>query len=98
MHDTTPDDTAIIAALADELLFRLPALQELAALRREVANVTSREGRIRFDIPALVPLEVVERAYVEHTLSYYEGNKSQAAVALGIDPSTLYRKLNRWGL
>ncbi len=43
-------------------------------------------------------LEVVERAYIEWVLRAEEGNKSRAAEVLGIDPSTLYRKIQRYGL
>lgn len=43
-------------------------------------------------------LEVVERAYILWVLESEGGNKARAAEALGIDPSTLYRKLNRYGM
>jgi len=43
-------------------------------------------------------MEVVERAYIQWVLQAEGGNKSRAAEVLGIDPSTLYRKLNRYGI
>ncbi len=43
-------------------------------------------------------MEVVERAYILWVLQAEGGNKTRAAEVLGIDPSTLYRKLNRYGL
>jgi two-component system response regulator HydG len=43
-------------------------------------------------------MEVVERAYILWVLQSEGGNKSRAAEVLGIDPSTLYRKLNRYGI
>ncbi|HJU90956.1 MAG TPA: sigma-54 dependent transcriptional regulator [Gemmatimonadaceae bacterium] len=43
-------------------------------------------------------LEVVERAYIMWVLQSENGNKSRAAEVLGIDPSTLYRKLSRYGV
>jgi two-component system response regulator HydG len=43
-------------------------------------------------------LEAVERAYIMWVLQSENGNKSRAAEALGIDPSTLYRKLTRYGV
>jgi DNA-binding NtrC family response regulator len=43
-------------------------------------------------------MEVIERAYIEWVLRAESGNKSRAAEVLGIDPSTLYRKLNRYGI
>ncbi len=41
-------------------------------------------------------LEAVERAYIMWVLQSESGNKSRAAEVLGIDPSTLYRKLARY--
>jgi DNA-binding NtrC family response regulator len=43
-------------------------------------------------------LEAIERAYVLWVLQAEGGNKAKAAEVLGIDPSTLYRKLNRYGV
>ncbi|HVZ76845.1 MAG TPA: sigma-54 dependent transcriptional regulator, partial [Gemmatimonadaceae bacterium] len=43
-------------------------------------------------------LEAVERAYIMWVLQTEGGNKSRAAEVLGIDPSTLYRKLSRYGV
>jgi two-component system response regulator HydG len=41
-------------------------------------------------------LEAVERAYILWVLNAEGGNKTRAAEVLGIDPSTLYRKLARY--
>ncbi len=41
-------------------------------------------------------LEVIEQAYISWVLDAEGGNKSRAAEVLGIDPSTLYRKLSRY--
>ena len=41
-------------------------------------------------------LDVIERAYIMYVLQAEGGNKTRAAEALGIDPSTLYRKLSRY--
>ena len=43
-------------------------------------------------------LEAIERAYILWVLQGEGGNKTRAAEALGIDPSTLYRKLSRYGV
>jgi DNA-binding NtrC family response regulator len=43
-------------------------------------------------------LEAIERAYIMWVLGSEGGNKSRAAETLGIDPSTLYRKLTRFGV
>ena len=48
--------------------------------------------------PSNPTLEVIERAYIQWVLESEGGNKAKAAEVLGIDPSTLYRKLNRYGM
>jgi two-component system response regulator HydG len=48
------------------------------------------------DADQLLPLAEVERRYIQKVLGMLDGNKSQAARALGIDRRTLYRKLERF--
>ncbi len=48
--------------------------------------------------PANPSMEVIERAYIQWVLNAEAGNKTRAAEVLGIDPSTLYRKLNRYDI
>jgi len=48
--------------------------------------------------PTNPTLELVERAYIMWVLGAEGGNKARAAEVLGIDPSTLYRKLSRYGV
>lgn len=49
------------------------------------------------DRPAANPtLEVIEQAYITWVLQAEGGNKTRTAEVLGIDPSTLYRKLARY--
>ncbi len=43
-------------------------------------------------------LETIERAYIQFVLQSEQGNKTRAAEVLGIDPSTLHRKLARYGV
>ena len=43
-------------------------------------------------------LETIERAYIQWVLQSEQGNKTRAAEVLGIDPSTLHRKLSRFGV
>ena len=55
--------------------------------------------RLLTDAPPVNPsMEVIERAYILWVLQAEDGNKTRAAEVLGIDPSTLYRKLNRYGI
>ncbi len=49
-------------------------------------------------LPPNPSMEVIERAYIQWVLVAEGGNKTRAAEVLGIDPSTLYRKLNRYGI
>jgi DNA-binding NtrC family response regulator len=49
-------------------------------------------------LPPNPSLEIIERAYIQWVLQAEGGNKTRAAEILGIDPSTLYRKLVRYGL
>jgi two-component system response regulator HydG len=48
------------------------------------------------DPSELVSLAEVERRYVERVMQAVGGNKRQAAQILGLDRTTLYRKLDRW--
>lgn len=46
----------------------------------------------------LVALEEIERRYILHAVKTLSGNKRLAAQVLGLDRSTLYRKLELYGL
>lgn len=50
------------------------------------------------DIPLNPTLESIEKAYIHFVMTQAGGNKTKAAKILGIDPSTLYRKLDRYNL
>ncbi|MEO8199474.1 MAG: sigma-54 dependent transcriptional regulator [Gemmatimonadota bacterium] len=65
------------------------ALPERITKRRKEPLVTERS----FQNPTL---DVIERAYIMWVLQVEGGNKTRAAEILGIDPSTLYRKLSRY--
>jgi two-component system response regulator HydG len=49
-------------------------------------------------LPPNPSLEIIERAYISWVLQAEGGNRTRAAEVLGIDPSTLYRKLTRYGI
>ena len=66
------------------------ALPERVTARRAEPLVSERT-------PVSPTLEAIERAYIQWVLQNEGGNKSRAADMLGIDPSTLYRKLARYG-
>jgi DNA-binding NtrC family response regulator len=44
----------------------------------------------------LVPMEVIEKRYIQHVLDAAGGNRTLAAKILGLDRKTLYRKLQRF--
>ena len=50
------------------------------------------------DRPATPTLESIEKAYIHYVMSQTEGRKAEAARILGIDTSTLYRKIQRYDL
>ena len=78
--------------LSDGEAIDVAALPERITERRAEPLVTSQ------DTAANPTLDVIERAYIMWVLQSEGGNKSRAAEVLGIDPSTLYRKLSRYGV
>ena len=82
-------ERAVILTTGEEI--GLSALPERLTERRSEPLVTER-------VPANPTLETIERAYILWVLQSEGGNKTRAADVLGIDPSTLYRKLSRFGL
>jgi len=50
------------------------------------------------DVPETPTLESIEKAYIYYIMNQTKGKKTQAAKLLGIDSSTLYRKLERYKL
>ncbi|MBA2244102.1 MAG: sigma-54 dependent transcriptional regulator [Gemmatimonadota bacterium] len=63
-------------------------------------RITARETQplVSNRLPPNPPLEIIERAYIHWVLQSEAGNKTRTAEVLGIDPSTLYRKIVRYGL
>jgi len=64
------------------------------------ARITERAPQplVAASLPPNPTLEIIERAYIHWVLQSESGNKTRAAEVLGIDPSTLYRKLLRYGM
>ncbi len=66
-------------------------------LPERVRRASESRVIIAADEPSdLVPLEEVERRYILRVMDAVSGNKSLAADILGLDRSTLYRKLERF--
>src|SRR5262245_60113252 len=88
------------AAEARDLTRENKALKQEIRRRDRAARTGTREPTplVSARPPANPSLEVIERAYIMWVLQAESGNKARAAEVLGIDPSTLYRKLNRYGL
>jgi len=53
-------------------------------------------SNIRFPADEFPSLEKLEQEYIEHVLEYAGGKKTKAANILGIDKTTLWRKLRRF--
>lgn len=81
-------ERAVILSPGDTI--KVDALPERVTARRTEPLVSERA-------PVTPTLEAIERAYIQWVLQNEGGNKSRAADMLGIDPSTLYRKLARYG-
>jgi two-component system response regulator HydG len=71
---------------------------QLADLAPKVRDHAPTKLVVDTDDPReLVTLDELERRYVLRVMDVLSGNKSEATRVLGIDRSTLYRKLERWG-
>jgi two-component system response regulator HydG len=82
-------ERAAILAKGDEI--------SLASLPERV--VEPKSDPLVSDAPQANPtLDTIERAYIMWVLENEGGNKARTAEVLGIDSSTLYRKLSRYGL
>ncbi len=68
-------------------------------LPEEIRRTTGKIGALRSEPVELNPdLQTMEKAYIYYTLHQTGWNKSKAAKILGIDLSTLYRKIDRYSL
>ncbi|HKP30681.1 MAG TPA: sigma-54 dependent transcriptional regulator [Gemmatimonadales bacterium] len=77
------------------VLTRSAAIIEPTALPERITR-RKKEPLVADRVQPNPALDVVERAYIMWVLQAEGGNKTRAAEVLGIDPSTLYRKLSRY--
>ena len=82
-------ERAVILAKADTI--------PLSALPERVVEPRS-DPLVSDEVQSNPTLDTIERAYIMWVLENEGGNKPRTAEVLGIDPSTLYRKLSRYGL
>ena len=80
-----------------------PVAEQLRVRSERVASIettlpvqTSAPSLAGFDRAKVRPLLDIEREVVDYALRAYGGNVAQAARALQVNPSTLYRKIQGW--
>jgi len=72
------------------------------ALSTAGLNQVAQNGPDSFTMPEtstedkVLPLHQIERQAIEHALNHFGGDIPRAAVALEVNPSTIYRKLKLW--
>jgi DNA-binding NtrC family response regulator len=80
----------------DHAVERAVLMADRATIRApELGLRTDRDGGTRIED---MSLEEVEGLLIKKAMARYEGNVSQAAKALGLSRSALYRRLQRYGL
>ena len=82
-------------ALEHAVVLTRAAIIEPTALPERITR-RKKEPLVADRVQPNPALDVVERAYIMWVLQAEGGNKTRAAEVLGIDPSTLYRKLSRY--
>lgn len=83
-------ERAVALARFDELM--------VEDLPEQIRQYRSSHVLVASDDPEhLVPLIEVEKRYIQRVMEAVNGNKRQAARILGLDRTTLYRKLERYG-
>jgi Fis family transcriptional regulator len=73
-----------------------PALRECVAraVRRYLIDLDTQQAEGLFDFV----MQEVEAPMLREVMSWYGGNQSKAALALGINRATLRKKLSQYGL
>jgi transcriptional regulator with GAF, ATPase, and Fis domain len=72
------------------------ALLERDRIKVERAKAASEGRTTTFEVTIPSSMDEIEKAAIEATLDYTEGDKTHAARALGIGRKTLYRKLEQY--
>jgi len=72
------------------------ALESRDRIKVERAKAASEGRTSTFEVTVPSSMEEIERQAIEATLDYTNGDKSQAARALGIGRKTIYRKLDQY--
>ena len=62
----------------------------------ETADSDEDKNILQFSNEEFVSLIRLEQEYISHVLSCFQGKKTKAAKVLGIDKTTLWRKLRRY--
>ena len=62
------------------------------------AEIRNIENTPDFPVNLRAATKVFEKSHIEHTLAACDGNKEETAYKLGVNPSTLYRKMTDLGL
>ena len=63
------------------------------------ASIRNTEEKVNVDSQSLdSAVQAFEKHHIQSVLKRTDGNKSETARLLGIDPSTLYRKMERYGI
>ena len=78
----------------------LPTAREPAPTQSTSANQMASPGVAHANLvfPGEPTLEVIERTYLDHLLTKYQGNRRRVADALGVSERTAYRMLERHAL
>ncbi|MDQ2668187.1 MAG: sigma-54 dependent transcriptional regulator [Gemmatimonadota bacterium] len=95
---TWPGNVRELENALERAVILTPSQEILPSSLPERVTARVSEPLVADRVPSNPTLEAVERAYIMWVLQSEGGNKSRAADALGIDPSTLYRKLSRYGV
>lgn len=88
-------ERAVVLSDRDTLLESDLLLTPAGTSPSRLASITSDQAGSDFGIPVDISLAELERRHIDRVLSYTENNKTRAASILGIERSTLDRKLKR---